>query len=1423
MQSLKNLVKTCFAIIFILLNNHLISAQEPDNISEMRSNWFMGQRGFPNGNVVSDSAYYNAVLEANNLFPPNDYFNTNGTWYFMGPQPLISGVANPNHVAGKVSIVAFDPTISDGSKYYVGGADGGLFLTTNSGSSWTELTNNIENPTLSSGAFAIKPNNSQVLLYGTGVGDYCFLFNYRGLGLFRSTNGGANWTQITSGIPIISTQFSKIAFLTGSNTIVFAATNTGLYRSADAGLNWIRIIPAVNEPPKVCTDVAFTNDGTDDIVIAVGYSGSNGGVGYNRSTDAGLSFSNYSPGDFGQHDKSLLAISPDAPNRVYGLTVYNGDAQFYVSNNYGISFIPQGSPFPPHDCQSNQNLIMTADPENFATVFYGNVEFKKSTNEGGGWEYIPRGHDDMHAICFNPNNTDQMLLGNDGGLYYSPDQFVNLDQKNDHICFTQIFRISSNHFSSRKIGIGITDEGIAFIDETPQSTLWTYGLGIENGDGTNIYYSPASGSGNKRVASVGINGDLAYWTSDSQNEYFWPSEGVYGYVDGLGNDWIKPFAGHKNQANVFYTARRNDQSSGVVNIFKSNDNGANYIWHGQITNTQNPDKLAPTNLEYAPTPSNASIAYITLGNITDSYQNKLLKSIDGGVTWALCNTSNIPNRYFSRIAVDPTDANLIYLTLSGFGSGHVYKSTNSGSNWQDISSPPPSGSGRPLPNIPVNDIVVKDLEGNQNRIIIATDRGVYTTLEPDYEHTNGFHWSAFADGLPNSIAMDLDWNTFEGQLRVATFGRGVWESTLLGTIYINNEEYLTSFGEGLNIAGDIDVQANACLKIQQGCTIKMPAGKKIIVEDGGKIEVTSNDPVYFTSQSGEWGGIEFRGSSTGTIKNCVFSNTETPISITNTGDNDTGDIFIDYCTFNSGSVTVSGRDSVTISHCTFNSPSQTTGTAVCIVYGDVIVLSKNTINNSNVGISVSNSSPFLDENSIYHGQEVNVSTGISLDNSYGAKLNKNIVSDYPIGLYLNNASPVLYNNTFTGSATAVYAEYNSSPRIKPDDGPGGTIWDAGKDTLGGNTGIYIHSSSIPELDGGCNVINGSTYSIDGDIESCFMSIYYLNARYNSWSSFSENVCDAEYTINPTGCSGGQGGGIRGDKELINDPPPPIIINYGRGIYDTIRITNRNIPVTEDNLMYSEAKAYEFTNNYQQAIAKYESIIANYQDSLTASNSMKRLMHCYEKVNANSQQYSALRSYYQALVQANPTDTGFVNIAQELASKCLVKMGTLPDAITEYEGIVQHSSDSLKVLCAELNIIETYMIMEQGPMARFTGSIQSLKPSSVLDGIRLINEKLHRINNIKKNNPVPTVFSLSQNYPNPFNPITKINYALPNKSNVTIKVFDILGRLVKTLVNETKDAGYYTITFDGTGLASGIYFYTIEADKFRDSKKMVLVK
>jgi subtilisin-like proprotein convertase family protein len=148
-------------------------------------------------------------------------------------------------------------------------------------------------------------------------------------------------------------------------------------------------------------------------------------------------------------------------------------------------------------------------------------------------------------------------------------------------------------------------------------------------------------------------------------------------------------------------------------------------------------------------------------------------------------------------------------------------------------------------------------------------------------------------------------------------------------------------------------------------------------------------------------------------------------------------------------------------------------------------------------------------------------------------------------------------------------------------------------------------------------------------------------------------------------------------------------------------------------------------------------------------------------------------------------------------------------------------------------------------APFTGSFRPESPLSVFNGLEIHGNWILKVNDdassdtghveryclniiynailAVNNNQLPVKFELSQNYPNPFNPVTNIKYSVPKQSLVTIRIFDILGREVKTLVNGIKPAGTFDAVFDASSFASGVYFYRMEAGNFTDVKKLVILK
>ena len=115
----------------------------------------------------------------------------------------------------------------------------------------------------------------------------------------------------------------------------------------------------------------------------------------------------------------------------------------------------------------------------------------------------------------------------------------------------------------------------------------------------------------------------------------------------------------------------------------------------------------------------------------------------------------------------------------------------------------------------------------------------------------------------------------------------------------------------------------------------------------------------------------------------------------------------------------------------------------------------------------------------------------------------------------------------------------------------------------------------------------------------------------------------------------------------------------------------------------------------------------------------------------------------------------------------------------------------------------------------TGSLQTRRPNIMMT--------ITPLTGIIKNPNVPDKYSLSQNYPNPFNPVTKINYTIPKAGYVSLKIYDLLGRQVADLVNETKRAGSYTIDFNAAGVSSGVYYYKMISGDFSDIKKMTVIK
>jgi len=898
------------------------------------------------------------------------------------------------------------------------------------------------------------------------------------------------------------------------------------------------------------------------------------------------------------------------------------------------------------------------------------------------------------------------MLGDDQGLWISNDLGTSWSvlngssNLNNTLSLTEAYRIAASP-DDQNITLGVEDASF-FNKQT--GTVWTDAeLGY---DGTTVV-----GSRYNSQVFLGVQGAyapdniLASW--DGGVSWTHQPDLSWGYWD-KNEDWIAPITQYPstNSPNTFYSPRRHnlpDSNARVyIDINVTNDNGNSWtpnpypITHIPTGSTEQ----SPQTLTFSEADPTLNTIYVsTWSYFEPNAGSQLYKSTDGGRSWSPpggipIHSHGVPNRKITSVVCDPAPGyqNVVYLTLSGyngpFDQGHVFKSIDGGNSWSFIDEiPTDQGSG--LPNMPVNNMILRKMSSceDANQLIVASDGGVYETIDLNCHGVISLdHWSVLSSGLPPCQCMGLDFNTTTNMLRTTAFGRGAYQIQLSGAWYITNNQCIYGSTQAINFADTIIIASGGTLTIPQGCTINMPADKKIIIQDGGTFVSETSSPVTFTSQSGTWGGIEVDGNATINLQNCVFDNCDSAITINgNPSSLNTPSVNISGCTFNSCSIISAGCDSVTISGCTFNGASATTGTAISIVYGNNILIGKNRIHDAAIGISVSNSSPVVIYNTIdiVNNSPQNAVAGISMNNSYSSIVNENTITGFINGIYLNYSSPSMLSNTVVNTnnaqgdsimTSALYATFLSSPWLAPSSGNSTTIIDAGSNTFrSDNIGdaVYIYDQSEPVVDQGYNIFNGQQYDFDGSINSDGIGlgtgnlIYY--ATYNCWiNQFTSNVSDATFVTDPTSCTPiGNGGGESGNDPKVTSkseidnpnsevdaPPPPIIVNYGHGIYDTIKVVNHQLNVPANYVLFSQAVSNERSGQYQQAVSIYQQIIQNYPDSALTVTALKRLMYCNDKLNINQNAYAQLRSYYQTLAQNHSNDTALVKTAKELASKCL---------------------------------------------------------------------------------------------------------------------------------------------------------------------------
>ena len=607
-------------------------------------------------------------------------------------------------------------------------------------------------------------------------------------------------------------------------------------------------------------------------------------------------------------------------------------------------------------------------------------------------------------------------------------------------------------------------------------------------------------------------------------------------------------------------------------------------------------------------------------------------------------------------------------------------------------------------------------------------------------------------------------------------------------------------------------------------TIKFGKGSKLIFEDGARISANGCKFVsYDTTQT--WDGIYLSDDANDTIKNCVIQNAYNGINISEPSSismtNYTTEIT--NCTFKNSTTTqllnqvyIDGANGILVKGCSTVS-GISSGFASCIVMqycpSGSVVIADNTFSNCDIGITAIQSSPYIARNTITG--LTGSGTGLYLDNSNGT-IEYNVVNNFEKSVECGYSSPYLLKNTFNDASDKIVQLYSASvPVMRPVNSGTVTRWLGGNNTLSGmpTTGAFVlEKESYPMMDSGYNKIltNGYNYvsgELDGDLE----------AGMNHWQDNPPNT--AYYAVS--------GGDVIYDP-VFNGTSLPTMDYYdlnsiGFGMYDSVFvIDNGDNPLAGS--LFMQAYSNEMSGNYSTAITKYKDVVTEYKTSTYATVSLARIFNCLEKSNGSVSDYSNIQSYYTSIKNDTNNTKESREISEDFVIKSKVRQGNIMEAVSDYENIYQNNQNTHKGTHALLNKL---CLLKYG--AGGDNPNNSISTESKIDILSLISGKSLSQNISSYTNITPKTFKLHQNYPNPFNPTTNIKYEIPRDANVSIKIYDLLGREVFN-VNEYKTAGSYEVLFDGSNLASGLYFYSIEASPstgsgrgYFETKKMVLIK
>jgi photosystem II stability/assembly factor-like uncharacterized protein len=708
-------------------------------------------------------------------------------WKSLGPRTAkyeFNGVAIAGIDSGRIRTVLTDPNDSD--HVYVLTSGGGLWMTKEFSApqpTWRVLTDGILSTSGGSVAFGRDPRT----LY-LGVGD--FVDNPTAIGgvMLKSTDGGRTWGPFVSLPGAYSVREVKVD-TSGARDVVLAATDVGLFRSSDEGATY-QITDAGQADAKVSAwSLVRSSQGwlltslqATDIAVGSGN--------LYLSNDRGVHWEAIVRGanPFPMMARATLAVARPGDRIVYAVgatTDGESQADVFRSNDGGLRWqalrVTRKRPTNPNCFQRDMNLlngqawynqaivVSPSDPKRNTLYVGGQFSSAKTTDGGRTWtlisDWLPTGcdfieprlpyvHADFHtAVIDVVDGTERLILGTDGGIFVSEDGGQSFDSSaNTGIVSLLAQTISSTPHRDDSAITGAQDDGTRA--RLGASRVWNQVFG---GDGEGLGWSQANNAvtlaSAEYVAIVRQNG-LAAGTGDPNN---WEdgTSGINFHIPDCFPFYTSiatPTAAADPTGLVFYTATGS-------RLYKTVDGARHWSPVAKFGTREAPDCAIQETLTaiglHPVDPDRLALAGIS---------GRIFVTNNGGVTWETRNVfDSLPDIKGGLTTVRWASGQVMYALDQNrtFTPTRVIRSTDEGLTW--------SRADTGLPDLQVWDIVADPRDPRGRTAYAGTDLGVYVT------RNGGSSWALFGAGLPVVRAQGLYLSPTEDFLRIATYGRGVWE------------------------------------------------------------------------------------------------------------------------------------------------------------------------------------------------------------------------------------------------------------------------------------------------------------------------------------------------------------------------------------------------------------------------------------------------------------------------------------------------------------------------------------------------------------------------------------------------------------------------------------------------------------------------